>query len=136
MLAGMDVARLNFSHGTRAELVSRIGRVRSLNAKYRRRIELLGDLQGHRVRVGDLAAPVVLEKKQTVWLTQEKASSPGKIPFDFQGPLGGILKGHQIFIDDGNIALAHFRQLTSGFWVKNAEDPRKHVGVGSAVREV
>jgi len=51
MRAGMDVARLNFSHGTPQEQVRRIDLVRHLNAKYRRRIGLLGDLQGHRIRV-------------------------------------------------------------------------------------
>jgi pyruvate kinase len=60
MLAGMDVARLNFSHGEPQELLHRIGLVRLLNAKYRRRIKLLGDLQGHRIRIGHLITPALL----------------------------------------------------------------------------
>ena len=44
MLAGMDVARLNFSHGKPPELVHRIGLIRLLNKKYRRRLKILGDL--------------------------------------------------------------------------------------------
>ena len=51
MLAGMDVGRLNFSHGKPQELLRRIGLIRLLNTKYRRRIKLLGDLQGHRIRI-------------------------------------------------------------------------------------
>ena len=106
MLAGMDVARLNFSHGKPQELLHRISLIRLLNAKYRRRIKLLGDLQGHRIRVGDLSAPVELKKRQIVWLTQQKVKGTReKIPFDYQGPLRTIKNGHQIFIDDGNIAL-------------------------------
>ena len=58
LLAGMDVGRLNFSHGKPQELLHKISLIRSLNSKYRRRIKLLGDLQGHRVRIGELSGPV------------------------------------------------------------------------------
>jgi len=106
MLAGMDVGRLNFSHGKPKELLKRIHLIRSLNKKYRRRIKILGDLQGHRIRVGDLTAPVLLEKHQTVGVTQQNIKGTERdIPFDYQGPLGSIKNGHHIFIDDGNIAL-------------------------------
>jgi pyruvate kinase len=91
MLAGMDVGRLNFSHSKLQESLHKIGVIRFLNTKYRRRIKLLGDLQGHRIRVGDLIAPVLLEKKQIVWLTREEIEgSHKKIPFDYQGPLRDI----------------------------------------------
>jgi len=103
---GMDVGRLNFSHGKPQEMLHKIGLTRLLNVKYRRRIKLLGDLQGHRIRIGDLATPVELKKHQTVWLTQQKIKGTHeRIPFDYQGPLRTIKNGHQIFIDDGNIAL-------------------------------
>jgi pyruvate kinase len=106
MRAGMDVARLNFSHGKPPELAHRIGLVRLLNEKYRRRIKLLGDLQGHRIRVASLSAPVLLEKNRTIWLTQQNIiGSHELIPFDYQGSLRSIKNSHQIFIDDGNIAL-------------------------------
>lgn len=106
MRAGMDVARLNFSHGKPPELVHRIGVVRFLNKKYRRRIKFLGDLQGHRIRVGGLSAPVLLKKSRVVWLTQQNIiGSHEIIPFDYQGSLRSIKNGYQIFIDDGNIAL-------------------------------
>ncbi|MBI4706403.1 MAG: pyruvate kinase [Candidatus Omnitrophica bacterium] len=104
--AGMDVARLNFSHGKPQELFKKIKLIRSLNLKYHRSIKLLGDLQGHRIRVGDLTAPVLLKKNQIFWLTQKKIKDVYEnIPFDYQGALSSIKNGHQIFIDDGNIAL-------------------------------
>jgi len=106
MLAGMDVARLNFSHGKPPELVHRIGLIRLINKKYRRRLKILGDLQGHRIRIGNLSAPVLLKKGRVVWLTQQNViGSPETIPFDYQGSLSSIKNGYQIFIDDGNIAL-------------------------------
>ncbi|MDD5455017.1 MAG: pyruvate kinase [Candidatus Ratteibacteria bacterium] len=106
MLAGMDIARLNFSHGKHQELLRRISTVRLLNKKYRRHIKILGDLQGHRIRVGELAEPLELKKRKTLLLTQEKIKgSNGRIPFDYQGSLKTIKKGRYIFIDDGNIVL-------------------------------
>jgi len=106
MRAGMDVGRLNFSHGSPQEALEKIRIIRLLNKKYRRRIKLLGDLQGHRIRVGDMVAPVLLEKNQVLWLTQRKIKGTQvKIPFDYQGPLRGIKSGQRVFLDDGNIAL-------------------------------
>ncbi|MCX5657720.1 MAG: pyruvate kinase, partial [Candidatus Omnitrophica bacterium] len=106
MLAGMDVARLNFSHGKTKKFLYRIELIRRINAKYRRRIKILGDLQGHRIRIGDLDAPFELKKRRTVRLTQQKLKgTPELISFDYQGPLQTVKNGSRIFIDDGNIAL-------------------------------
>jgi len=106
MFAGMDVARLNFSHGNHQELFHRIELIRLLNKKYRRHIKILGDLQGHRIRIGALRNPILLKKNQVVWVTQENIIGTNEIiPFDYKGPLSSIKNGHQIFIDDGNIAL-------------------------------
>jgi pyruvate kinase len=106
ILAGMDVGRLNFSHGREKEIISRISAIRLLNKKYKRRIKILGDLQGHRIRIGRLVKSIELKKRQKVCLVQKDIKGVGsKIPFDYQGPLSSIKNGHHIFIDDGNIAL-------------------------------
>ncbi len=106
MLAGMDVARLNFSHGSGKTLLNKIEIVRLLNKKYRRGVKLLGDLQGHRIRVGELAEPLEVKKRNIFWLTQEKIKGGYKtIPFDYKGSLRTIKNGQHIFIDDGNISL-------------------------------
>jgi pyruvate kinase len=106
MIAGMDVGRLNFSHGREKELLYRIVTIRLLNKKYRRRIKILGDLQGHRIRIGRLAGPIELKKRQKICLIQKDTKGVcGKIPFDYQGSLRGIKNGYHIFIDDGNITL-------------------------------
>jgi len=119
MLAGMDVGRLNFSHAKPKELLHRIGLIRLLNAKYHRRIKLLGDLQGHRIRVGELAVPVELKKRKTLWLTQQKLKGTHeKIPFDYQGSLRKIKNGQHIFIDDGNIALEAIGHAENSLKVK------------------
>jgi pyruvate kinase len=108
MLAGMDVARLNFSHGNHAGHQSRIGLIRQLNKKYYRHIRILQDLEGYRIRVARFrdGKPLELKKKQTVLLTNKYSFSVrGVIPFDYPGRLKDIKVGSFIYIDDGNIAL-------------------------------
>jgi len=108
MLAGMDVARLNFSHGSWDGHLRRLNIIRSLNKKYRRHIRILQDLEGNRIRIGKLknGLPIELRKRDTVYLTQEKISGKDKlIPFDYEGSLRPIKKGQLVFIDDGNIVL-------------------------------
>lgn len=108
LLAGMDVARFNFSHGTHAEHKQRIGLLRRLNKKYRRHIKLLEDLEGYRIRVGRFKdkQAIALKKRQTLILTNEKIlGDKNIIPFDYEGNLKEIKAGSQIFLDDGNIEL-------------------------------
>lgn len=108
MLAGMDVARLNFSHGTPAEQKKRLERVKGLNARYRRHVRILQDLEGYRIRVGEFSdhKPLELKKRQAVLLTnRDSAIEAGVIPFDYAGSLSDIKAGSFIYIDDGNIAL-------------------------------
>ena len=104
--AGLDAVRLNFSHGTREEHAARITLVRLLNRKLRRRVTILQDLKGNRIRIGRLKAPLELKKKQRVILAQPGAAArPGEIPFDYRGSLKVIKKGQFIYIDDGSITL-------------------------------
>ncbi|HNQ34590.1 MAG TPA: pyruvate kinase [bacterium] len=123
MRAGMDVGRLNFSHSRPRELLPGINLIRSLNRKYRRRVRLLGDLQGHRIRIGGLAAPLELKRRQVLYLVRAGAAvGAGRIPFDYRGPLESIKTGQPIFLDDGNLVL----EVTAVF--KNALKTRVVVG--------
>ena len=104
--AGLDAVRLNFSHGAHADHAARAAQVRALNARLRRRVTVLQDLKGNRIRVGDLKAPVALARRQRVRLIQAEApGKAGEIPFDYRGALSVVRKGHFVYIDDGNIAL-------------------------------
>ncbi len=108
MLAGMDVARLNFSHGTLENHLANIRLIRRLNKKYRRHIRILGDLEGYRMRIGELKGkqPVQVKKHEILWLTTEGILGEGDcIPFDWAGSLQPIKPGQLVYIDDGNIAL-------------------------------
>ncbi|MFH0826336.1 MAG: pyruvate kinase [Candidatus Omnitrophota bacterium] len=107
MLAGMDVARLNFSHANHTQHAGRIRLIQALNKKYRRHIRILQDLEGYRIRIGELKSKTIeLKKKQTLFLRRSSSSDEKNVvPFDYEGPLKEIRAGTLIFIDDGQIAL-------------------------------
>ena len=105
--AGLDVVRLNFSHGSHHQHLDLIKLVRLLNEKYRRHIRIMQDLEGFRVRIGRLGGKSRLLKNRTiVWLTNEADAEGAKtIPFDYQGDLTRIGPKQLIYIDDGNLIL-------------------------------
>lgn len=108
MRFGMDVVRLNFSHGTLDEHLEKIRIVRRLNKKFRRHMRILGDLEGYRMRIGALKdkKPVIVNKREILWLTTENIlGEDNRVPFDWAGSLKPIKPGQLVFIDDGNIAL-------------------------------
>ena len=108
VFSGMDVARLNFSHGNAAEHKLRLDIVRKINKKYRRRIKILQDLEGNRIRVGRLkeAKPIELKIHQKIWLLKEPVyGDPSRIHIDYDGSFRDIKVKQDIFIDDGNIRL-------------------------------
>lgn len=106
--AGLDVVRLNFSHGTYQQHLERIKLIHLINQKYRRHVRIMQDLEGFRIRVGRFKGPKtrVLEKRTVVWLTNDPgAQGPKIIPLDYQHDLDWIKSGHLIYIDDGKLAL-------------------------------
>ncbi len=108
IIAGMDVARLNFSHGSHSKHLELINLVRKINKKYRRHIRILQDLEGHRIRVGELKGgkAIKLKKRETIYFTRENIIGQDKlIPFDYEGDLKDIKGAEFIYIDDGRLIL-------------------------------
>ncbi|MEN6333016.1 MAG: pyruvate kinase [Phycisphaerales bacterium] len=106
--AGLDVVRLNFSHGTHKEHLESINLIRRINRKYRRHIRIMQDLEGFRIRIGrfDGENTRILKNHSTVWLTNDMQAKGDKmIPFDYTGDMTKIKAGQMIYIDDGLLAL-------------------------------
>jgi len=107
--AGLDIARLNFSHGDHKTHKRNIDFIRKLNKTNRHKIKILQDLEGYRIRVGLFKGPrkmVELVKGSIVTLISElQTDRKDVIPFDYIGSMYDIKAGCHIFIDDGNIAL-------------------------------
>ncbi|MFH0790402.1 MAG: pyruvate kinase [Candidatus Omnitrophota bacterium] len=109
IFSGLDVARINFSHGSHREHQCSINLIRQLNKKYSRHIRIMQDLEGYRIRVGSFIGrkEIELKKRQVFLLTNKdiRGNEKDVIPFDYEGPLSDIKIGKFIYIDDGNIAL-------------------------------
>jgi pyruvate kinase len=106
VLAGLDIVRLNFSHGSWDEHLRRLKIIRLLNKKYRRKICIMQDLEGYRIRVGRISTPVTLKKRDIIYITKEDiAGNNREISFDYKGSFKGVNKGNLIYIDDGKISL-------------------------------
>ena len=103
--AGMNAARLNLSHGTHEEHAERAMRVREAEADVGHPIALIADLQGPKLRVGDLEEPVVLRNGENITVCAEDACGDGELPVA-PAVIGDVLKpGHDVLIDDGLVRL-------------------------------
>ncbi len=103
--AGLDVARINFSHGTHEQHAKTIATVREVAAALGRPVAILGDLQGPRIRIGDLAAPRQLDNGATVVLVPEEHAAEDEIPITYDDLAHDVSPGNRILINDGLIEL-------------------------------
>src|SRR5258708_35976507 len=92
----MDAARLNLSHGTHAEHAERARRVREAEAAAGRPIALIADLQGPKLRIGELVEPFVLRKGEAVTVSAEDGCREGELPIA-PAVIGDVLEaGHHV----------------------------------------
>ncbi len=103
--AGLDVARINFSHGTHEQHARTIGVVRQVSEEMGRPVAILGDLQGPRIRIGDLEAPINLEPGSSVVLVPEEVAGHGEIPITYDMLADDVSPGNRILINDGLLEL-------------------------------
>ena len=109
---GMDVARLNFSHGTHEEHAQNIERLRRVAEQENRTICILQDLQGPKIRTGRLegGVPVVLKAGSRVAITpRDIEGTPTLISTTFQGLAREVKPGARILLTDGRIELRVIR---------------------------
>jgi pyruvate kinase len=103
--AGMDGARLNFSHGTHEDHALSARRVRAAQAAAGRPLALIADLQGPKLRIGDLPEPVELEVGETVVIAGAETAREGDLPVA-PAVLGSVLVPDQdVLVDDGHVRL-------------------------------
>src|SRR5271166_5468173 len=116
MLRGMNVARLNFSHGSHEDHARVIRRLRKVSRELERTICILQDLQGPKIRTGRLKdrTPIVLEKGRSVTITAKDIMGTAElISTTYQGLARDVKPGEHILLSDGRIELI-VRQVSDG----------------------
>jgi len=106
--AGADVFRINFSHVDYAEFEETINTIRELNRELNTHIPILADLQGPKIRIGNLPDNhIFLETgDQVIFTTLTDQHSPQKIFINYPDFPKDVTKGDKILLDDGKFTLA------------------------------
>ena len=105
LMGTIDGARLNFSHGTHEDHAGARGGVRALQDEVGRPVALIADLQGPKLRVGELAEPVSLERGAEMTIAGEDVAQGDDLPIA-PAVLGEVLQpGIDVLIDDGAVRL-------------------------------
>ena len=105
--AGMDVARLNFSHGAHADHAQAYRWVRQASDESGRGVGVLVDLQGPKIRLGTFAhGPVLWATGETVTITTEAVrGTHDRVSTTFAGLAGDVSVGDRLLVDDGRVGL-------------------------------
>ena len=105
--AGMNVARLNFSHGTHEYHSETIDLVRATAEKLQKPIAILADLQGPKLRTGKMqegGVALTADEKLTL-TTEEIIGAPGRVPIQYKALPSSVQPGEHIMLDDGLLEL-------------------------------
>ena len=109
VLGGMDIARINTSHSSKADAEKRINSIRKIAKKHKKNTAIMLDLQGPKIRVGKLEKSILLIKKQRIVFTtndninglKEKYMGMEIINVDYREFIKDLEQGCSVFIDDG-----------------------------------
>lgn len=106
--AGLDVVRLNFSHGTLEDHRRRIEAVRQVREATGAALAILQDIQGPKIRLGDVpGGRVTLERGQEVWISASlpPQMAPLRLHIPYPPLAAQLVAGSTLFLDDGEIEL-------------------------------
>ena len=104
--SGMDLARINMSHGSRKEHAQSIAEVRKASEEAGRPVAVLVDLAGPKIRVGDLARERLLAVGQIVVMAPEGEAEGDEIPTTYAPLADEIAAGDEVLLDDGMLELS------------------------------
>ncbi len=119
IFAGVDVFRLNFSHGNYSEFERIIADIRELNRKLETYIPILADLQGPKIRIGEVPdGNLLLKKGDIITFTIDKEDTKtGKILVNYPDFPRDVRPGEKILLDDGKLTM----QISETDGVKEAK---------------
>ena len=105
VLAGVSMFRINTSHGEKEEHAEKIKIIRQVSEELNQNIPILIDLQGPKIRVGQIPEPIEIKKGQEIILEHTDEIKEGIIPVDYKGIANDVTVGEKILLDDGRVGL-------------------------------
>lgn len=117
---GLDVVRINFSHGKAEDHLQTIKIIRKTAAELHKTVAILGDLCGPKIRVGDFEnGSIMLKEKATVIITTEPVTGHDNlIPSQYKGIVKDAKIGDPVLLDDGNLELRITNKLNDALEAK------------------
>ena len=134
VMAGATMFRLNTSHNTAEEHAKTIDKIRAIEKKLKVFIPILVDLQGPKIRVGNLIKPIPLEVGMDLVLEYGlEQTDPEIVPVDYKGIADDVHEGECILLDDGKIKIQVTKKEGKRVYVKVLHGellkPRKGINV-------
>jgi pyruvate kinase len=106
ILAGLNVARINFSHGDHQQARETIRMIRRVNDRLGTHVAILADLQGPKLRIGEVEEGVVLKKDDVLLFTTEPCKgNRHKVYMNYHQFPQDVNVGEQILLDDGKLVM-------------------------------
>src|SRR4030095_3241439 len=105
--AGVDVFRLNFSHGTHEEHLEVIQHITTINEKYKFHLGILADLQGPKIRIGEIEEKevVLVNNREIVFTTDKTPGTAERVHISYEFFPKEVQAGERILLDDGKLVL-------------------------------
>ncbi|MCR9062804.1 MAG: pyruvate kinase [Cytophagales bacterium] len=106
-LAGVNVFRLNFSHGDHAEHLARLERIRKINKEHNLKCAILQDLQGPKIRVGQMEGGndgvELIAGNKFIFTNQDVVGNAERVSTPYKGMFQDVKIGERILMDDGKL---------------------------------
>ena len=105
--SGVDVFRINFSHARHEDVERIVSDIKTLRTKHNKHVSILGDLQGPKIRLGNVIENTNLKKGDIITLTTRlvKNGNNEKVNINYKDFAKDVKKGESVLIDDGKIIL-------------------------------
>ena len=107
IVAGVDVFRINFSHANHEEVARIVSDIKTLRVKHNRHISILGDLQGPKIRLGNVTSGTLIKKGDNIIFSTKKIKNgdSDKVSINYPSFPKDVKKGETVLVDDGKIIL-------------------------------
>ena len=141
VLSGATMFRINTSHNTAEAHAETIKKIRSVEKRLKTFIPVLVDLQGPKIRVGNLIEPIPIEPgKELVLEYGLEQKDPNIVPVDYKGVADDVREGEYILLDDGKIRIQVVKKEGTKVHVKVIDGellkPRKGINIPGGTKSL